>query len=329
MISSSSNSIPATAGSYTDLASLNSIRQLGRADKNLALAEIAKQFESMMVQMMMKSMRSANDVFAEGNFLNSHEGDMYQDMFDDQLGLSLSQDGGLGIADVMVRQLQGRFGISETEKVTKDLNDYREHRNTVINPTVGIKVAETKVERVEAAANKKQSPVIEFDGSSNGFVSQLYSMAKSAAEKLGITPAVLIAQAALETGWGKKITSIGDKSSLNLFNIKADQRWQGASIAVPTIEFRDGLPVRERAAFRAYDSLEKSFDDYADFIQNNARYQKALNTNDAESYIHALKEAGYATDPNYAEKIISIMRSDEMKQSIELSEAVAMTGQVM
>lgn len=319
MVISASNNISATADSYTDLSSLNAINKLGRADKNMALGEIAKQFESMMVQMMMKSMRSANEVFAEGNFLSSHEGDMYQDMFDDQMSLSLSQGRGLGIADVMVRQLQSRFGVSEETKETADLNDYRDHRHTDQSNFTGIKAATSKAEpEVAAAASHHQFSAVEFDGSSTGFVSQLYSMAKTAAEKLGVPPEVLIAQAALETGWGKKITGMGDKSSLNLFNIKADQRWQGNTISVPTLEVRNGTAVREIASFRAYESPQHSFDDYVDFIKTSPRYEQALMAKDSESYARALSEAGYATDPDYSEKIIRILNSEELQSAARM-----------
>lgn len=310
MLSSSVNASGGT-DAYTDLSSLNAIRDLGREDKDKALGEIAKQFESMMVRMMMKSMRSANEVFAEGNFLSSNEGDMYQDMFDDQMALTLSQGRGFGVAEVMVRQLQQRFGTEQDSPQKSDFSDYQRQGVAVTD-----KAAAAGQSVPESAAQANQ-PVkaVSFDGSVEQFVSELYPMAEKAAAKLGVEPDVLLAQAALETGWGQKITRLGDKSSLNLFNIKADQRWQGSRISVPTMEVKNGMAVREVASFRAYASLQHSFDDYVEFVSNSPRYEKALQASDSEGYIRGLSEAGYATDPQYSEKILRIVNSQAITQT--------------
>jgi flagellar protein FlgJ len=317
VISSDTFNATRNSDSYTDLNNLHSITELGRTDKNQALGKIAEQFESMMVRMMMKSMRDANSVFAEGNFLSSHEGDMYQGMFDDQLALSLSKGRGLGVADTMIRQLQGRFGVSDNK--TSELSDdsvqsYLESRNSSSGVVPGAVAA------IHAAKTNSVTSVtpasIQFDGSVDGFTKNLYGMAKNAAEKLGVEPEILLAQAALETGWGKKVSAAGDKNSFNLFNIKADNRWSGESVNVTTMEVRDGLAVKERAAFRAYESPKHSFDDYVDFISNSPRYEKAVNSENSESYIRNLSEAGYATDPDYAEKILKISNSDNFRTAI-------------
>ena len=310
--SSSATSFGAQAqDSYTDLASLNAIRDLGRDDKNLALEQVAKQFESMMTRMMMKSMRSANEVFAEGNFLSSHEGDMYQEMFDDQMALSLSQGRGLGIADVMVRQLKGRFGDVEKSGDVVELEEYLAKRRSNSPDMVGL-VPTAAVTQSEATAAQ-----FSFDGSSQQFIEQLYPMAEKAAKKLGVDPEVLLAQAGLETGWGAKLTSMGDQSSFNFFNIKADKRWQGSSITVPTLEIKNGVAVKEFAAFRAYQSPQQSFDDYVDFISTSPRYEKAFQAENSEQYIRELEDAGYATDPNYSEKIIRILKDSAMQAAAD------------
>lgn len=317
MISSDTFSATHNSDSYTDLANLHSITELGRTDKNQALGKVAEQFESMMVRMMMKSMRDANSVFAEGNFLSSHEGDMYQGMFDDQLALSLSQGKGLGVADTMIRQLQSRFGVNDDKNPQPDdssVRSYLKSRNTNVEPVPGAVAA--------SHAAKNSNPVgavagsMQFDGSVDGFTSKLYGMAQSAAEKLGVKPEILLAQAALETGWGKKISTAGDKSSFNLFNIKADKRWSGDSVSVTTMEVREGLAVKERAEFRAYQNPQHSFDDYVDFISNSPRYQKAVHSENSESYIRNLSEAGYATDPDYADKILTISKSENFRTAI-------------
>ncbi|WP_200821383.1 flagellar assembly peptidoglycan hydrolase FlgJ [Oceanicoccus sp. KOV_DT_Chl] len=297
--------------SYTDLSSLNAIRDLGRENKNQALEQVAKQFESMMTRMMMKSMRSANEVFAEGNYLSSHEGDMYQEMFDDQMALSLSQGRGLGIAEVMVRQLKGRFGESDKSLKSAGLNQYLANRHTAKADVVGLTTAKAEAQETNQQLAKNASKPMLFDGSSEKFIEYLYPMAEKAAKKLGVEPEFLLAQAALETGWGKKVTGLGEKTSFNFFNIKADQRWQGSTVTVPTLEIKNGVAVKEIAAFRAYSSPEQSFNDYAEFISQSPRYQQALQAENSEQYIQSLEAAGYATDPNYSEKIIRIINSTD------------------
>lgn len=317
MISSSTFSPTQNSDSYTDLSNLQSITKLGRTDKNQALGKVAQQFESMMVRMMMKSMRDANSVFAEGNFLSSDEGDTYQGMFDDQLALSLSQGRGMGVAETMIRQLQSRFGTSQNtvaQPVEKTVSSYLNTRNTETGPVPGAVAASYAAGKISSVAAVHQP--MKFDGSVAEFTENLFEMAKGAAEKLGVEPDILLAQAALETGWGKKISASGDRSSLNLFNIKADKRWSGDSIKVATMEVRDGLAVKEVAAFRAYRSAEHSFNDYVDFIANSPRYEGALQSDNSDAYIRNLSAAGYATDPDYADKVLRIANSENFRTAI-------------
>jgi flagellar protein FlgJ len=317
VISSSTFSPTQNSDSYTDLSNLQSITKLGRTDKNQALGKVAQQFESMMVRMMMKSMRDANSVFAEGNFLSSDEGDTYQGMFDDQLALSLSQGRGMGVAETMIRQLQSRFGTSQNtvaQPVEKTVSSYLNTRNTETGPVPGAVAASYAAGKISSVAAAHQP--MKFDGSVAEFTENLFEMAKGAAEKLGVEPDILLAQAALETGWGKKISASGDRSSLNLFNIKADKRWSGDSIKVATMEVRDGVAVKEVAAFRAYRSAEHSFNDYVDFIANSPRYEGALQSDNPDAYIRNLSAAGYATDPNYADKVLRIANSENFRTAI-------------
>lgn len=296
---------------YTDLASVQSIRAL--KDKSQALRQVAEQFESMMLRMMMKSMRSANEAFAEGNYLNSHEANTYRDMLDDQMSLNLVKGRGLGIADVMVRQLQGRFGVAATADATS-MQALPERRSfaPVTMPAVAARSAD-----VPMRAAGRQTQAMSFDGSIQQFVDRLYPMAEQAGKELGVSPMVLIAQSALETGWGKKMTAHHNgEPSLNFFNIKANRHWQGESVTVPTLEIRNGLPVKELGEFRAYNSAQDSFTDYVNFVKNSTRYEKACASEDAESYIRALAEGGYATDTHYADKVIRIMNSDELKAAV-------------
>lgn len=299
------------ADAYTDLSSVNAIRTLGRSDKNQALEKIAQQFESMMVQMMMKSMREANAAFSEGSMFSSPAGDMYEDMYDDQIALSLSQGRGLGVAEVMVRQLRQRFGEPQQKAVDTGVGDYMDRKI----PQQVMKAPAPRGPSTEAAASVEQPA--QFDGSVAGFVDALLPLAQQAAAKLGIDPEVLLAQSALETGWGKKVSIDGSgQSSNNMFNIKADKRWPGATVQVNTVEFNNGVPVPERASFRAYNNAQHSFDDYVAFVSESPRYSRATSAQGSEQFVRELSAAGYATDPQYADKIIGIINSAPLQQAL-------------
>ena len=155
------------------------------------------------------------------------------------------------------------------------------------------------------------------------FVATMLPMAEAAAEKIGVDPRYLVAQAALETGWGKSIIRTGDgQSSHNLFGIKSHNSWDGESARVLTTEYKGGKAVREAANFRAYDSYAQSFDDYVSFLQNNGRYEKALSvTENPERFVKELQQAGYATDPNYARKISQIARKMQTYQAIAAADS--------
>ena len=155
------------------------------------------------------------------------------------------------------------------------------------------------------------------------FVATMLPMAEAAAEKIGVDPRYLVAQAALETGWGKSIIRTRDgESSHNLFGIKSHGSWEGESARVLTTEYKGGKAVKEAASFRAYDSYAQSFDDYVSFLQNNGRYEKALNvTENPERFVKELQQAGYATDPNYARKISQIARKMQTYQAIAAADS--------
>jgi flagellar protein FlgJ len=147
------------------------------------------------------------------------------------------------------------------------------------------------------------------------FVSAVWEHAKTAAEKIGLNPAVMVAQAALETGWGKHIINKSDgNSSNNLFNIKSDKSWEGDKASKVTLEFEQGTPVKKQASFRAYESIKESVNDFVDFLTQNPRYEEALQkTAQPNEFLDSLQKAGYATDPNYASKIKKVLNSSELK----------------
>ena len=293
--------------SYTDLHQLNSIRQLGHEDQSLALKKIAQQFESMFMQMMLKSMRSANDVFAKDNPLNSFEVGFHRDMLDNQLSLSLSQGNQLGLAEALYRQLQRHYipesSSSESIHALRDEQGLLDSRRLVTDNPYTIAPARLRQSNDDASLlNQLKTP--------NDFIEAIAPYAKATAEKMGVDYKVLIAQSALETGWGQHaIRDRHGNHSFNLFNIKADSRWQGHSVNVPTLEYREGIAQKETANFRRYANITDAFADYQQFLQG-PRYQNALNAaGDSTAFIQELQRAGYATDPRYAEKIRHIVNN--------------------
>ena len=209
---------------------------------------------------------------------------------------------------------------SEPKQAESLLNSF----NQVIDKSfaqIGAKKPELTAQAQTLATASNQEPVkkpeVNFE-SPEDFVSSVWNYAKKAASKIGLNPAVMVAQSALETGWGKHI--IKDKngeSSFNLFNVKAHRDWDGDKAAQSTLEFEKGVAVRKVEPFRVYNNFNEAFDDFVGFLKSNSRYQPALNnTSNSEQFLQDLQKAGYATDPKYAEKIIGILNSDRFKQVV-------------
>ena len=306
--------IPQTA---VDFHGLSELRRSSNQDGNDAetMRQVAGQFESLFINMMLKSMRQAS--LGDGIFDNS-QSDMYRDIADQQLAMDLSTRGGLGLQEVILRQLTGN---TEINAVNSDLN-FKSYSTGTIKERENIGVRGSTITQKQTIHTKSQAvenssaPTnINFD-SPEDFIDKLWPMAKQAADKLGVAPEVILSQAALETGWGKHVINNADgQSSHNLFNIKADNRWQGDTATKGTLEYRDGVAVKEQAKFRSYDSYQQSFDDYINFLQTQPRYQDAIKqTADPDKFIEGLHKAGYATDPAYSDKIKRIMRSDTLAQ---------------
>jgi len=288
---------------YTDFNALAKLKNEAKEKTPNAIKDVAKQFESVFVGMMLKSMRQAK--LADG-ILDNSQSDFYRDMYDQQLSIHLSGENGMGLAEVIERQLSPDQSIAISKQ--QSIADY-ERRNLMI----------------KAAKNSREQPSImpmldslstQSINSVSDFVNQLRPYAEQAAKKLGVDANILLAQSALETGWGKSIIKSKEgNSSHNLFNIKADRAWQGAKTAIETLEYKDGISKKEMAGFRSYESYQESFEDYVDFIKTNPRYKTAIKmAGKAERYMHELQQAGYATDPNYADKVIRIYNSTAISQ---------------
>jgi flagellar protein FlgJ len=297
---------------YTDFQGLAALRREAGQQSPEALEKVAQQFEALFTQMMLKSMRDAGGM--EGGLFDNNQTRLYQDMYDKQLSLQLSEGGnGMGLAKVLVRQLRSALPQPAPD------GDSAAPRGGYEVPERGMQTFALQVPPLSAAdrgeALAAPSPAF---ASPREFVAGLWPHAEKAAGKLGVDPRALLAQAALETGWGKAVIRRPDgSSSHNLFNIKADHRWGGEQVGKVTLEFRDGVAQKEQASFRAYGSYAQSFDDYCDFLKRHPRYREALEAGaDSHLFAERLQEAGYATDPAYASKIKRIVNSDLMADSL-------------
>ncbi len=260
--------IDAAGKFYLDSRSLDSLRIQAGKNPNSALPQVAKQFESVLMGMMLKSMRDATP---QDGPLDSDQTKMYLSMFDQQLSQMLSKKG-MGLAQVMVKQLDHAF---------------------------------PKVEPSSAAAASSQAPAAQHHKAS-GFISKLLPYAREAADATGIPAKFMLGQAALETGWGKhEIRRANGQSSHNLFGIKADGNWKGPVVTALTTEYVNGKPKKVYQNFRAYPSYAESFKDYAGMLAN--RYAAVVASGkDAAGFAKGLQSAGYATDPNYSDKLMRV-----------------------
>lgn len=335
-------SLTKTQVSYHDVNSLQNIRTEAKTDEKAGLRQAAEQFEAIFMSMLLTSMRKANSAFEAEGMMNSQTTEFYRDMHDSQLSTDLAQKGALGLADLLVQQLDPTAGVNRPAKDA----DLKMPGSASFNPlpqrpdaskavdnseiSAGVRQALQAIAQLPAAAplnasstapaeTAATSPLKQADwqiSSPQEFVRKLLPAAKQAATALGLDPMAIIAQAALETGWGQRMikTAKGD-NSFNLFGIKANNNWQGESAVVDTLEFRGGVAQKEQARFRSYGSPEQSLQDYASFISNSPRYQQALQvTAEPAAYFNELQAAGYATDPEYAQKIMAVYQSPTFNQ---------------
>lgn len=316
---------------YTDLAGLQSLKTQASKDKKAATAEVAKQFEAMFVQQVLKEVRKAK--LSDG-LMDSSQSDFYREMYDQQLALHLTKNGGLGLAQVLERQLGAiqpeaadHAGDSPDGSQTDAMPLLRQagQSRSEIGPIQGAMQGpgdflwnRTRVSALSAKSMQAASGAVSAGAgaerpfsSQDEFVQSMLPQATEAAAKLGVQPEVLVAQAALESGWGQRSIRHADgREAYNLFGIKARGGWNGERAMVSTLEYESGVAVRKREPFRAYNSYRESFMDYAEFIASNPRYAKAREAaGNPRRYYQELQKAGYATDPAYANKLTAVLKA--------------------
>lgn len=316
-----------TNGLVSDPAAYSGLSRVAREGGAEGLEAAARAFESLLIGQMLKQMRSTS--FGSGLFDSAHS-QLYQDLYDQQIAATLSEGEGLGIRKALLRQLAPELtGERAVERNPSDL--IVPERNPLLKGfkrrQVEAAVEEAESKPTDAMASRTEttagSPATTGAGAGGStlisgqgrwpprnaeeFVAYLKPYAEQAAGILGMDTSVLLAQSALETGWGRHIPRRADgRSSFNLFGIKADRSWKGDSVGVGTLEYRNGVARREQARFRAYETPADSFVDYVAFLKRNPRYGEALKSRTGEEFIRGLQKAGYATDPRYANKILGI-----------------------
>jgi peptidoglycan hydrolase FlgJ len=285
----------AQISAFTDISRFTAMRADARADGDAAFATVAKEFEALFIQLMLKAAREAS---VEGGLFNSRELKLYREMMDSQVALAMAEQGGLGFQAVLRDQLN----IDPVAETPVEFELPQAVVSPLYRPLSG---AAPRVDGIDPAGLHGLDRATQ---TATEFVQALRPLARDTASKLGLTSDVLIAQAALETGWGRYTIAHPDgRSSNNLFAIKAGPEWNGDSVDVQTLEFVDGRALKINARFRAYTDTEAALDDYVKFLTGQPRYAAALDHGgDPRKFVAGLARAGYATDPRYAEKILAI-----------------------
>lgn len=287
------NSVNATANLAIDTQSLAQLRAQAKSSPDQALKAAAQQFESVFMNMMLKSMREATP---QDGMMDSDQTRMFTSMLDQQLSQSMSSKG-IGLADMLVKQLS-RNGLSTPQ-------------SGVVTPPSVLSNSATQILNPEPRILNPVSVPSAFNATTQqDFVSQMLPHAMQASATSGVPPQLILGQAALESGWGKREIRLADGSnSYNLFGIKANASWHGKVAEVMTTEYKNGVAIKQVEKFRAYASYTEAFNDYAGMLSANPRYAGVMQqTDNPAGMAQALQKSGYATDPKYAEKLVSVMR---------------------
>ena len=257
----------------SDAQSLDKLRYQAKQAPDKALKVAAQQFEMVFLNMMLKTMREATP---QDGMMDSEQTRMFTGMLDQQLAQEMSTRG-VGLADVMMRQLSRTLPNAGAAPVTSNVNSVPSAYN----------------------AYTQQS-----------FVDRLQPHAQAASRTTGIPAHLIVGQAALESGWGKREIKMADgSSSFNLFSVKAGKGWNGKVAEITTTEYTNGVAHKQTERFRAYGSYTEAFQDYAKLLSDNPRYAAVIGQEGAQGFAQALQQAGYATDPHYADKLVKVIGS--------------------
>lgn len=284
-----------------DAQSLNELKAQTRQDPGANLRPVARQMEGMFVQMMLKSMR---EVLPKDGIFSSDSTRLYTSMYDQQIAQQMTAGKGLGLADMMVKQMAGdQAPVEPADQMQQvpmkfPLETVTSYQNQALTQLV-----------------RKAMPKVPEDGDepltgdSKDFLAQLSLPARLASEQSGVPHHLILAQAALESGWGQRqIPRENGEPSFNIFGVKATPGWKGPTTEITTTEYENGEAVKVKAKFRVYSSYLEALSDYVGMLTRNKRYSAVTTAATAEQGAQALQNAGYATDPNYARKLTSMIQ---------------------
>jgi flagellar protein FlgJ len=300
------NDTRSVASAAWDSQALNELKRQAGSDPQGKALQVAKQVEGMFVQMMLKSMRQA---LPQDGLLSTEQSRMFTSMYDQQIAQEIGNKG-LGLADTIVKQMMPAQALDERAgSVPMPLD-----RSVIINTLAPKQLEQMQTQMlqlVQRAVPKLPQPTesAPLSGDSGDFIAQLMQPAQQASAQSGIPHQLILAQAALESGWGQRqILTQEGKPSYNLFGIKASGSWQGKTTEITTTEYENGVAKKVKAAFRVYDSYLDALTDYVNLLSKNPRYAAVKGAKSAEEGAHALQAAGYATDPKYAKKLVGMIQ---------------------
>ncbi len=291
-----------------DSSGLNDLKLSAKEDSPEAIKGVAKQFEAIFMNMMLKSMRDATP---QDSPFDSEQSRQFTAMLDQQLSSSLSAKG-MGLADVLVRQLSKTANINaasdamavsdDKPRQTKDADLPDPYQNDLLNNGKGASPM--------MPLDQKPAAMKPLSDAAGDFQNRMAQHAEAASRATGVPANFMLGQAALESGWGKRELKGADGTpSNNLFGIKATGNWTGKTVTAATTEYVHGVKQMRMEKFRAYDSYADSFKDFANMMRNNPRYENVMsNLQNVNDYAKAMQSSGYATDPAYAEKLAKVIQ---------------------
>ncbi|CAM8673462.1 flagellar assembly peptidoglycan hydrolase FlgJ [Leclercia sp. M-A074-M] len=283
-----------------DTQSLNELKSKAGKDPAGNIRPVARQVEGMFVQMMLKIMREA---LPKDGIFSSDSTRLYTSMYDQQISQQMTAGKGLGLADVIVKQMAAAQGVPPEEAPQQvpmkfDLERVTSYQNQALTQMVR-----------KAVPKVPESNDEPLTGDSKDFLAQLSLPARLASQQSGVPHHLILAQAALESGWGQRqIRRENGEPSFNIFGVKASGSWKGPTTEITTTEYENGEAKKIKAKFRVYSSYLEALSDYVGLLSRNPRYAAVTQAATAEQGAQALQNAGYATDPQYARKLTSMIQ---------------------
>jgi len=296
-----------------DVRAAQELRSKLKQDPQAGLKDAAQQFEALFLQMVLKSMRDATP---QDGLFNSDQTRFYTSMLDQQMAMEMAGKRGLGFAKLIEEQLGRNLAASSANSPANA---------AAAGGVLPLSGADTRHLQPGVRALQSVEPVLAASKAENEgvpatpreFVNRVWPHAVEASRSTGIPPQFLVAHAALESGWGKhEIRRADGTPSYNLFGIKASKSWGGSGIEVPTTEYVQGEAQRVTERFREYTSYAEAFRDYASLLRNNPRYGAVIGSQDGTEFARRLQQAGYATDPMYADKLARIINGPTLRQAL-------------